>query len=186
MLRYLTSGESHGGCLISVVEGMPGGLTLEPSFIDRELKRRQKGYGRGARMTSIEQDRVEILSGVRLGKTIGSPIALKVNNKDASIDRLPEVTRPRPGHADLAGALKYDTQDIRNILERASARETTARVTVGAVAKRLLEEVGVEIFSHVVRMGESTPSSRNLSLAKSTKRRRARRFAARTRQPRNG
>lgn len=153
MLRYLTSGESHGVCLVAVLEGMPAGLTLEPEFIDRELKRRQLGYGRGARMTDIEADQVKILSGVRFGKTLGSPIALQIANKDTSIDKLPVVTRPRPGHADLAGALKYNHADIRNILERASARETAARVAVGAVAKRLLKEFGIEIFSHVVRLG---------------------------------
>ncbi|MBI3333358.1 MAG: chorismate synthase [Candidatus Omnitrophica bacterium] len=153
MLRYLTAGESHGECLIAVLEGMPAGLALAPSFINGELRRRQLGYGRGARMTSIEADEAQILSGVRFGKTIGSPIALKVDNKDSSIDRLPVVTRPRPGHADLGGALKYNTGDIRNILERASARETAARVAVGAVAKRLLQEFGIEVFSHVVRLG---------------------------------
>ncbi len=153
MLRYLTAGESHGICLTAVLEGMPAGLKLEPAFIDQELKRRQLGYGRGARMTSIEVDRVQILSGLRGGRTLGSPIALQVMNKDSSIEKLPVVTRPRPGHADLAGGLKYNQQDVRNILERASARETVARVAVGAVAKRLLREFGIEVFSHVVRMG---------------------------------
>jgi len=153
MLRYLTAGESHGLCLIAVLEGMPAGLPVKPEFIDRELKRRQLGYGRGARMTSVETDRVQILSGLRGGKTLGSPLALQVPNKDTSIDRLPVVTRPRPGHADLAGALKYNHDDVRSILERASARETAARVAVGAVAKRFLEEFGIEVFSHVVRMG---------------------------------
>ena len=153
MLRYLTAGESHGLCLTAVLEGMPAGLPLKAEEIDRELRRRQLGYGRGARMTSIETDRVQILSGLRGGRTIGSPLALQVPNKDTSIDRLPVVTRPRPGHADLAGALKYDQDDARSILERASARETAARVAVGAVAKRFLKEFGVELFSHVVRMG---------------------------------
>ena len=152
-LRYLTAGESHGLCLTAILEGMLSGLPLKSEFIDVELKRRQLGYGRGARMTSIEADRVRILSGLRGGRTIGSPLALEVPNKDTSIDKLPVVTRPRPGHADLAGALKYNHEDARNILERASARETTARVAVGAVAKRLLQEFGVEVFSHVVRMG---------------------------------
>ncbi len=153
MLRYLTAGESHGMCLTAILEGMPAGLRLSPTDIDGELKRRQLGYGRGARMTSIEVDRVQILSGVRFGRTLGSPLALQIPNRDSSIDKLPVVTRPRPGHADLAGALKYGHEDIRNVLERASARETAARVAVGAVAKRLLKEFGVEIFSHVVRMG---------------------------------
>ena len=153
MLRYLTSGESHGVCLVAILEGMPAGLELRPAAIDAQLKRRQLGYGRGARMTSIEVDRAQILSGVRSGKTIGSPIALAIDNKDSSIDKLPVVTRPRPGHADLAGALKYGHEDIRNILERASARETAARVAVGAVAKCFLKEFGIEVFSHVIRMG---------------------------------
>lgn len=153
MLRYLTAGESHGAQLITILEGLPAGLTLDAAFINRDLKRRQKGYGRGARMTSIEEDQVQILSGVRSGRTLGSPVALQVRNKDASIDRLPKVTRPRPGHADLAGALKYGTHDIRDILERASARETTSRVAVGAVTRRFLEEFGIEIFSHVIRLG---------------------------------
>ena len=153
MLRYLTAGESHGVCLTAILEGMPAGLELSSSWIDGELRRRQLGYGRGARMTSIEVDRAQILSGVRFGKTLGSPIALQIPNKDTSIEKLPVVTRPRPGHADLPGALKYDHQDIRNILERASARETAARVAVGAVAKRFLKEFGMEVFSHVVRLG---------------------------------
>ena len=153
MLRYLTAGESHGICLTAVLEGMPAGLPLASAFIDQELKRRQLGYGRGTRMTSVETDRVQILGGLRGGKTIGSPLALQVANKDTSIDKLPVVTRPRPGHADLSGALKYNHEDVRNILERASARETAARVAVGAVAKRLLQEFGIGIFSHVIRMG---------------------------------
>ncbi len=165
MLRYLTAGESHGICLTAVLEGMPAGLPLSPAFIDQELKRRQLGYGRGARMTSVETDRVQILSGLRGGKTLGSPISLQVPNKDASIDKLPVVTRPRPGHADLSGALKYAQEDVRNILERASARETAARVAVGAVAKRFLEEFGVEVFSHVVRMGGVQANTEKLAHA---------------------
>ena len=170
MLRYLTAGESHGVGLTAILEGMPAGLALSPDFIDRELKRRQLGYGRGARMTSIETDRVQILSGVRAGKTLGSPIALQVPNKDTSIDKLPVVTRPRPGHADLAGALKYGQEDVRNILERASARETAARVAVGAVARRLLKEFGISIFSHVVRMGGVEAKLEKLSSAQIHKR----------------
>lgn len=166
MLRYLTAGESHGICLTAILEGMPAGLGLKAFDIDGELKRRQLGYGRGARMTSIEVDRVEILSGVRFGKTIGSPIALKIANKDASIDKLAIVTRPRPGHADLAGALKYGHEDVRNILERASARETAARVAVGAVAKRFLKEFGVEILSHVVRVGGIDAKTEGISWSK--------------------
>lgn len=166
MLRYLTAGESHGMGLIAVLEGMPAGLALAPGFIDEQLRRRQLGYGRGARMTSIEVDKAQILSGVRFGRTMGSPIALLISNKDTSIDKLPRVTRPRPGHADLAGALKYGHEDIRNVLERASARETAARVAVGSAARRLLEEFGVEIFSHVVRMGGVDARLEGLTFAK--------------------
>ena len=166
MLRYLTSGESHGICLIAVLEGMPAGLKIKPEMVNEDLRRRQLGYGRGARMTSIEVDRVEFLSGVRFGKTMGSPIALKVPNKDTSIDKMPAVTRPRPGHADLSGALKYGHEDIRNILERASARETAVRVAVGSVAKQLLREFNVEIFSHVIRMGGIDANVEKLSFGK--------------------
>ncbi len=165
MLKYLTSGESHGACLVAILEGMPAGLRLSADRINRQLRRRQLGYGRGARMTSVETDRVQILSGVRSGKTIGSPIALKIENRDHSIDKLPKVTRPRPGHADLVGSLKYDTQDARDILERASARETTARVAVGAVTSALLETLGVELFSHVVRLGGIDAQCAKLSFA---------------------
>lgn len=170
MLRYLTAGESHGIGLIAVLEGMPAGLELSADFLNRDLKRRQLGYGRGARMTSIEEDKAQILSGVRFGKTLGSPIALQVPNKDTSIDKLPVVTRPRPGHADLAGAIKYAQEDVRNILERASARETAIRVAVGGVAKRLLEEFGVTLFSHVVRMGGVQAHVEKLSAAEIRKR----------------
>ena len=152
MLRYLTAGESHGKCLVAILEGMPAGLALEPERINQELRRRQQGYGRGGRML-IEQDTVQIISGVRRGRTMGSPIALEIQNKDCSIDALPVVTRPRPGHADLTGALKYDQDDIRTILERASARETAARVAVGAVCRVFLEQFGVDLLSHVVRLG---------------------------------
>ena len=165
MLRYLTAGESHGVGLLAILEGLPAGLSLVPADINTELKRRQLGYGRGARMTSIEVDQVQILSGVRFGKTLGSPIALQVANKDTSIDKLPVVTRPRPGHADLAGALKYGQQDIRSILERASARETAARVAIGAVGKRFLREFNIQIFSHVVRMGGVEAKLERLSAA---------------------
>ncbi len=171
MLRYLTAGESHGQALVAILEGMPAGLSLTAADIDVELARRQQGYGRGRRM-KIEQDRVQILSGVRFGRTLGSPIALQIVNRDwvnwqdkmaveprpdlAAEDGTPvkeRVTRPRPGHADLAGALKYGHRDLRNVLERASARETTARVAVGAIARRLLKEFGIEVFSHVVALG---------------------------------
>ena len=163
MLRYLTAGESHGPGILATLEGIPANLPLTVDAINRDLTRRQGGYGRGGRM-KIEKDEAVILSGVRAGVTLGSPIALLIRNKDwenwreimeagpgAAARR--EVTRPRPGHADLPGALKYDQRDIRNILERASARETAARVAVGAVAKRLLDEFGIRLAGHVVEIG---------------------------------
>lgn len=146
MLRYLTAGESHGEALIAILEGMPAGLKVDPKTIDRELKRRQMGYGRGGRM-KIESDKVKVLSGLRKNVTIGSPIALMIKNRDSSINRLPVVTCPRPGHADLAGVLKYDRKDIRDILERASARETAARVAAGAVCRIFLAGFGIDLFS---------------------------------------
>ncbi|HEY3038423.1 MAG TPA: chorismate synthase [Pyrinomonadaceae bacterium] len=166
MFRFTTAGESHGRALVAIVEGLPAGLPIDPVGIDRELVRRQWGYGRGGRM-KIEQDHVEILSGVRHGLTLGSPIALMIENKDWSNwtevmasdprDIAPEksrrLKRPRPGHADLAGGQKYDARDLRNILERASARETAARVACGALAKQLLTSFGVEIRSHVIQLG---------------------------------
>ena len=164
--RFTTAGESHGKALVTVVEGLPAGQPVDIAAIDRELWRRQQGYGRGGRM-KIETDTVEILSGVRHGKALGSPIALIIKNDDfvhwtdvmssEPLETEPKnpriVTRPRPGHADLAGGLKYGARDLRNILERASARETTARVAAGAIAKQLLAEFGVEIRSHVVQLG---------------------------------
>lgn len=152
MLRYLTAGESHGRCLVAILDGVPAGLVIDKSMIDCELSRRMLGFGRGKRM-SIESDRVEILSGLRKSKTIGSPIALKIKNADHSIDRLPVVLEPRPGHADLGGALKYGLSDCRDVLERASARETAARVAIGAVAKILLDRFGIEVASHVTIIG---------------------------------
>ena len=152
MLRFLTAGESHGPMLLAILEGMPAGVSLDSAKIAHEMRRRQLGYGRGPRM-QFETDTVELLSGVRRGTTLGSPIALAIKNKDASIDRLPVVTQPRPGHADLTGAMKYDHRDIRNVLERASARETAARVAVGAICKQLLTPLGVELASHVVALG---------------------------------
>ena len=162
---FTTAGESHGKALVTVVEGIPAGLPLAAEQVDRQLARRMRGYGRGARM-QIEQDRVEWLSGVRAGETLGSPIAMLVPNRDwanwedvmaaegAPGDaRRRRVTRPRPGHADLVGVLKYDRLDARDILERASARETVARVAAGALARRLLEEFGADIGSHVVSLG---------------------------------
>lgn len=166
-MRYLTAGESHGPQLTTIIEGVPAGLTLLAEHINEDLARRQKGYGRGRRM-QIEKDEVKILSGVRHGKTLGSPITLVVENRDwkhwtniMSIEPLIDetedvkrkVTRPRPGHADLNGAIKYGHRDMRNVLERSSARETTVRVAAGAVAKRILAELGIRIASHVVEIG---------------------------------
>jgi chorismate synthase len=166
MFRFTTAGESHGRGLVAVLEGIPAGLPLSAERINAELKRRMGGYGRGARM-KIESDQIEWLAGVRAGETLGSPIAMLVWNRDwehwqdvmapegnaPGTERRRQVTRPRPGHADLAGALKYDRQDARDILERASARETVARVACGAVCKVLLEQFGVEVGSHVVELG---------------------------------
>ena len=166
MFRFTTAGESHGRALVAIVEGLPAGLPIDVDRINHELWRRQQGYGRGARM-KIEKDAVEVLSGVRHGLTLGSPLALMIENKDwANWDEVmavgpkelaPEksrrVKRPRPGHADLAGGLKYDARDLRNVLERASARETAARVACGAIAKQLLEQFGIEIRSHVIQLG---------------------------------
>ncbi|MFN2400187.1 MAG: chorismate synthase [Gemmatimonadaceae bacterium] len=167
MLRFTTAGESHGPALVSILEGMPAGLPLLAEHVNSELARRQQGYGRGRRM-QIESDAVEFLSGVRAGETIGSPIAMLIRNRDWEnwrdvMDSAPHdgdpgarrraVTRPRPGHADLTGALKYDRVDARDILERASARETTARVAAGAICRRWLAEFKVSIGSHVVQLG---------------------------------
>jgi chorismate synthase len=152
MLRFLTSGESHGACLVAILEGMVAGLRLDPAKMNGELARRQAGYGRGGRM-QIEKDAAEILSGVRSNETIGGPIAIRIPNRDFKINELPAVKRPRPGHADLVGALKYGRGDVRDVLERASARETAARVAVGAVCRQFLAEFDVDILSHVVEIG---------------------------------
>lgn len=152
MLRYLTAGESHGHCLLAVVEGLPAGVRVDTEAINKELARRQGGYGRGPRM-EIEEDEVELLSGTRKGLSIGSPITLKIKNLDYSIEELPELTRARPGHADLAGAMKYGFHDMRNVLERASARETAARVAAGALAKTLLKEFNINVLGYVVGIG---------------------------------
>lgn len=160
----MTAGESHGKALVAILEGMPAGFPVREEDINRQLARRQKGYGRGNRM-KIETDKVEILSGIRAGKTLGSPIALKIENRDwpnwqktmSSADEDPThskvVHHPRPGHADLPGGIKYNHRDLRNILERASARETTARVAACAVARRLLDEFGIKIIGHVISLG---------------------------------
>jgi len=164
MLRYLTAGESHGRCLTAILEGMPAGVPVTEEDINRELARRQKGYGRGARM-AIETDKVQVSSGIRWGETLGSPITLTVSNKDwekwqkllsvdpGDRDESKRVIKPRPGHADLVGLLKYDRKDAQDILERASARETAARVAVGAVCRELLEAFGIQIFSYVREIG---------------------------------
>lgn len=151
LLRYSTAGESHGSALIALVEGMPAGVAVDCALIDAELRRRQGGYGRGGRM-QIERDSVEVLSGVRNGITIGSPIALRIANRDHRIDSAPAVHRPRPGHADLAGSLKWLTTDCRNTLERASARETAARVAAGALTRCLLRSFDIEILGYVVQV----------------------------------
>jgi chorismate synthase len=166
MLRFETAGESHGECLVATLTGLPAGVPVSLAAIDRDLWRRQQGYGRGGRM-KIETDRAHIVSGVRHSQTIGSPIAILIENKDwknwtealpvedfeGSADKQKKLTRPRPGHADLAGAIKYNFHDSRYILERASARETTSRVALGALAKALLSELGIHVLSHVVQVG---------------------------------
>ena len=168
MLRFETAGESHGECLVAVLTGLPAGVPVSLAAIDRDLWRRQQGFGRGGRM-KIETDRARVVSGVRHSHTIGSPIAIILENKDwknwtealpvedfaGSDEKLKRVTRPRPGHADLAGAIKYNFHDARYILERASARETTARVAAGALAKALLAELGIGVLSHVIGVGEA-------------------------------
>ncbi|MDH3530977.1 MAG: chorismate synthase, partial [Acidobacteriota bacterium] len=164
--RFTTAGESHGRALLAVVEGIPAGLSIDPENIDHDLKRRMQGYGRGGRM-KIENDRIEIISGVRHGFSIGSPISFLIENKDFVhwedvMSHLPQaqkpknnkaVKRPRPGHADLAGGQKYQTRDLRNVLERASARETAARVACGGFAKAFLKTFDIEILSHVTKLG---------------------------------
>ena len=161
-LRFLTAGESHGQALTGILEGMPANVPVSIEAIDEQLHRRQQGHGRGGRMR-IEQDRVQILSGMRFGKTLGSPISMMVQNRDwknwqkkMAVSGAPEdsnpVTVPRPGHADLAGAIKYNQQDMRNILERASARETTMRVALASVARQFLEQLGIGIASHVIQL----------------------------------
>ncbi|MDF1535224.1 MAG: chorismate synthase [bacterium] len=165
MLRFLTAGESHGESLVAIIEGLPAGLELSTEAIDRELARRQKGFGRGKRM-EIETDRVQFISGLRGGRTLGSPMALRIRNRDwenwketmgpesGNID-VRAVTSPRPGHADLPGGIKYDHKDFRNVLERASARETAARVAVGSVGRIILEKFGITVVGHVLSIGGS-------------------------------
>jgi chorismate synthase len=168
MLRFETAGESHGECLVATLTGLPAGIPVSLDFVNHELWRRQQGFGRGGRM-KIETDRAEIVAGVRHSHTIGSPIAIVIRNKDwknwtealpvedidGAEDKRKPVTRPRPGHADLAGAIKYNFHDARYILERASARETTARVAIGALAKSLLRQFDIEVLSHVIAVGSA-------------------------------
>ncbi|MBI5073634.1 MAG: chorismate synthase [Nitrospirae bacterium] len=176
-LRFLTSGESHGKALVGIIDGIPSGFSLSSDDIDRDLKRRQGGYGRGGRM-KIETDHGEIISGVRWGKTLGSPIALQIVNKDwdnwqkgmSEHERdalsIPSVIKPRPGHADLSGAVKYDTKDVRNILERSSARETAMRVALGAIAKSILSVFGVAVGSYVIQIGSAGVKKQQCSTEK--------------------
>ena len=177
MLRFLTAGESHGRALVVILEGLPAGLSIDGDAITRDLRRRQGGYGRGRRM-AIESDRAEILSGVRAGQTLGGPVAMTIENRDwpnweytmrttadaatgAGGARRAPVTRPRPGHADLAGAAKYERDDLRDILERASARETAARVAAGALARQLLARAGIGVTSHVFALGANAIDDRS-------------------------
>jgi chorismate synthase len=177
MLRYFTTGESHGKCLIGVLDGFPAGLAIAADSIDFQLHRRQLGYGRGGRM-KIEKDQIEITSGVRHGKSLGSPISFLIQNKDWSHWQVPmavepvptgssirEVTRPRPGHVDLAGGLKYQTHDLRDVLERASARETAARVAVGSFCRLLLQHFQIQIGSHVLAIGSEMASETGAELS---------------------
>ena len=174
MLRYFTSGESHGEALVAFLSGLPAGLSIGQEFVDRELWRRQQGYGRGGRM-KIESDKAHFLSGIRHGKTIGSPIAVLLENRDwqnwkeslpvepGDAKKHKRVPSPRPGHADLAGALKYDFTEARYVLERASARESAARVAIGALAKLFLRELGIEVLSHVIAVGAASIADREIA-----------------------
>src|SRR6266550_1625068 len=158
VLSFRTAGESHGKAMLALVEGLPAGVPVDLDFINHELRRRQGGYGRGGRQ-KIETDHAEILSGVRLGKTIASPVAMLIPNKDARLDDLqatPPLHRPRPGHADLAGSVKWLTTDCRETLERASARETAARVAAGGLARCFLKEFGIDVFGFVRTVGQAT------------------------------
>src|ERR687894_2374879 len=174
-IRFTTSGESHGPGLTAIVEGLPAGLALAPDDLDRDLARRQLGHGRGGRM-KIESDRAEVTAGIRHGRTLGSPVAIRIENRDYAnweermnpwpVDgEVDEVHLPRPGHADLAGVQKYGFTDVRDVLERASARETAARVAAGALAKAFLRELGVTVLSHVTRIGTvAAPEREQLAL----------------------
>src|SRR6476620_2987232 len=177
MLRYFTAGESHGEGLVAFLSGVPAGLDIDLAFLNRELWRRQQGFGRGGRM-KIETDKAHILSGVRHGKTIGSPISILLENKDwanweeslpveaGDPEKHKRVASPRPGHADLAGALKYNFPEARYLLQRASARESAARVAVGAIAKLFLRELGIEVLSHVLAVGAASIADREIAWEK--------------------
>src|SRR5438270_319775 len=179
MLKFFTSGESHGEALVAFLSGLPAGLEIDAEFINRELWRRQQGYGRGGRM-KIERDTAHILSGVRHGRTIASPISVLLENRDwknwqeqlpvekgdASLHK--RVASPRPGHADLAGALKYNFSEARYVLERASARESTARVAMGAIAKLFLRDLGIEVLSHVIAVGQAALGNAEVAWEKLT------------------
>ena len=153
MIEFMTCGESHGKQLSAILEGMPSGIRMDPDLINHDLWRRQQGFGRGGRQ-KIESDKIEITGGIYRGRTTGAPIGLSIHNKDAKIDELPQLWRPRPGHADLAGVLKYNV-GIREILERASARETAMRVAVGSIAKLFLLDFGIKVAAHVVQIGKA-------------------------------
>ncbi|MFA5403288.1 MAG: chorismate synthase [Candidatus Omnitrophota bacterium] len=169
MLRQLSAGESHGMAIVAILEGLPAGLKIGLDFVNQELKRRQSGFGRGKRM-QIENDRAQLLSGLKNNMTLGSPITLLIQNKDSSIERLPKVLSPRPGHADLAGFLKYGFSDIREVLERASARSTAATVAVGALCKIFLNEFKVKINSRVLLVGgENSPLARQAKISEAIK-----------------
>jgi chorismate synthase len=171
MLRYLTAGESHGKALVAILEGMPAGLKVDSMKINQELKRRQQGFGRGERM-QIEKDKGQILSGVKKGVTLGSPIGLLLENKDFSIEKLVKVACPRPGHADLAGLLKYGFTDVRCVLERASARETASRVAIGAICRIFLAHFNIKVSSKVLSIGgeiDSVAMTEKISQAKNNK-----------------
>src|SRR5438477_8031593 len=155
-LSYRTAGESHGKAMLALVEGLPAGVPVDREFIDTELRRRQGGYGRGGRQ-KIETDKVEFLSGVRMNRTIASPVTMMIVNKDSRLDDVqatPPLYRPRPGHADLAGSIKWLTTDCRETLERASARETAARVSAGALSRCLLREFNIDVFGYVLSIGD--------------------------------
>jgi chorismate synthase len=177
MLRYRTAGESHGPCLVAVLEGLPFGLPFDPAVVDADLARRQGGYGRGARQ-KMEHDTVEVLAGVRQGRTVGGPLVLRIANRVKSGEALGPIAKPRPGHADLPGALKFGLTDARDISARASARETAARVAAGAVARQVLAPFGIEVLGYVVAVGDAASAVRLDDPREIRRRREASTFAA--------